>query len=111
MNVALIIMPLQANAEKQLAELEAKLASHGIEAASLKAAADAELKQAHVAADAKIQTYNQRTNEVFLHIPAAFDVDVLGLRHFYLQSSQYCHVLYRTLRLSTSLYFLIGTES
>lgn len=57
-------MPTQAKSKKKLAELEATVVSHGSETATLKAAADAELKQAHVAADAKIQTYNQRTNEV-----------------------------------------------
>lgn len=54
----------QVEAEKKQAELEASIASLTSDVSAAKAAAEAELKRAHAAADAKIQTYNERTSEV-----------------------------------------------
>lgn len=54
----------QVEAEKKLAELESSNASLTSEAAAAKAAAEAELKRVQALADGKIQTYNERTNEV-----------------------------------------------
>ena len=51
-------------AEKKLAELGGSVASLVSDAAAAKAAAAVELKRALSAADAKIQAYNERTNEV-----------------------------------------------
>lgn len=51
-------------AEKKQAELEGRIASLTGDVSAAKAAAEAELKRAHAVADAKIQTYNERTSEV-----------------------------------------------
>lgn len=76
--VALSDQPLglwtaQGEAEKKLAELGGSLASLVSDAAAAKTAAEAELRRALSAADAKIQAYNERTNEVCLN---AVDVNL-----------------------------------
>ena len=59
-------------------ELEDKVRSLASDAVTSKAAADAELKMAHAIADAKIQTYNQRTNEVCSGISVGSMLSTIG---------------------------------
>ena len=56
----------QAEAEKKQADLEAKVASLTTEVGTAKAALEVEQQRTQAAVDAKIQSYNERINEVRL---------------------------------------------